>query len=874
MCGKLNPTDRDTCQYCQARLKPLVAGAPSEPQSPPSQPPAKPEAGTPPGKPDLEKQEGSSLVSPGAGDWLSDLRSDESLEAGPEESDAASGASDFGDWFSRLEEPAAAQPAQPPGKPDLEKREVSSLASPEKQQPEEEASPDWLKGSTETPAPPAGEAADPDWLHQFQAVAAEEAAPEPGIPALGASPAKPSEDSGKIGATDWLSGLSALAAPAEEETGAAGIEEELPDWMKPAADRSVSPQPGMPQEGSLPDVSAPSQEALPDWMHEAGSEPAVGEPADSGAEETEKPALFGDLPDWLAAQKPPTAQEEAPATFTETGAEQEIDWSQAETPSGLPTGVPDWLAEGSAPTEGTFAAPAEAASEPAAEESPTDWFSKLGITSAEQPAGKPDLGVSPGKPDLRASPGKPDLGASQEATPAFVMNDADMAPFVSGDEMSAAGPVSGDLESLPDWLSQVQTEQPAPAPEAPPQRATSAELEAQAESDLAPAQLPTWLEAMRPVESAAPTIPTTEEGPTTIETAGPLAGLRGILPAEVEIARIRKPPVYSVKLQVSEAHQARVSLLQELVASEGQPKPVVPHAAIASQTALRLVIALLLVLAVVGALWMGGDRTSLPDPSTVPPELESLRGQIEALSTDVPVLVAFDYDPGFSGEMEASASAVISHLIEKQVPLVFVSTNPFGPALAERLVKRQVNELNSQLLPNTTPYTTSLFTNLGYIPGGIAGLRAFADTPAQILPISLDGQDIWTTAPLTPSMTLSGFAQVLVITDNPDTARAWIEQAGPALKPSPLLMIVSAQAEPLIRPYSDSGQVQGMMAGLAGGAAYENKRGLSGLASKSWDAFSAGLLVATIVILIGGLVNASLASMSRNKHKGEEQPYA
>jgi hypothetical protein len=250
-----------------------------------------------------------------------------------------------------------------------------------------------------------------------------------------------------------------------------------------------------------------------------------------------------------------------------------------------------------------------------------------------------------------------------------------------------------------------------------------------------------------------------------------------------------------------------------------------------------------------------------------------MRGQIEALSANAPVLVAFDYEPGFSGEMEASAAAVISHLIEKRVPLLLVSTNPLGPALAERLVKQQVDELNSLLLP-TPPYTTSLFANLGYIPGGIAGLRAFAETPAVIFPRSLNGQEIWTTAPLTSSTTLAGFTLALVITDNPDTARAWIEQAAPILKPSPLLMILSAQAEPMIRPYYDSGQVQGMVTGLAGGAAYENKRGRTGLASHNWDAFNASLLVATILILIGALINASLNSMASNKRKGEGQPYA
>lgn len=754
MCGKPNPSDSDTCQYCQARLKPLIAGSPSEPLSPPSPPPAS-----------------------SAGDWLSDLRSNEPAEAGFEESDSASASSDFGDWFSRLEQPAA-EPGKPAQKP---------------LPPEEEALPDWQRSLQETPAPPAGKEEEPDWMQKFHDQAAGEAVP---------GPEKSDEDSGTPGATDWLSGLSTLSTP-EEEAGQAKLASELPDWMKPETEQDTFQR------------SAASQESVPDWMREVGSEGAAGEPFEIGAAETTAPEGAAE-----------------PTGFAEPAAEI--------------GGVPDWLAEASTVEAGSFTSAAERPSEPTAEESPVDWFSKFGITSEEKPAG---------------------------AIPAFVMSDDEMAPFVSGDEMTAAGPVSGGLESLPDWLSQVPAEQPAP--ETPPARAAQPpELEPQADTELAPAQLPAWLEAMRPVESAAPAAPYADESTSSFETAGPLAGLRGILPAEAEIARIRKPPVYSIKLQVSEAHQARVSLLEELVAAEGQPKPVTPHMAIVPQTALRLAIALILILTVFGALWMGGEWTSLPDPQSVPQELEDLRGQIEALSANAPVLVAFDYEPGFSGEMEASAAAVITHLVEKRVPLWLVSTNPLGPALAERLVKKQVDELNSQLLPNTTPYTTSLFANLGYIPGGIAGLRAFAETPAQVFPRSLDQQEVWITAPLTTEATLADFTLALVITDNPDTARAWIEQAEPVLKPSPLLMIVSAQAEPMIRPYYDSGQVQGMITGLAGGAAYENKRGRSGLASQYWDAFSASLLVATILILIGGLVNASLTSMARNKRKGEEQPYA
>ena len=65
---------------------------------------------------------------------------------------------------------------------------------------------------------------------------------------------------------------------------------------------------------------------------------------------------------------------------------------------------------------------------------------------------------------------------------------------------------------------------------------------------------------------------------------------------------------------------------------------------------------------------------------------------------------------------------------------------------------------------------------------------------------------------------------VLVITDDADTARGWIEQVQPKLvdplSPTPMTMVVSAQAEPLVYPsyLPFPKQVDGLVSGIAGGA--------------------------------------------------------
>jgi hypothetical protein len=104
MCGKPNPPELEECQYCHARLKPLIVSPPPE-EFEPVEPPESP---TPEATPEMEAE---------LPDWLSELRSEEpeterpgevkslAEEPGPEQAEEVSfetgGASD--DWLARLQ---------------------------------------------------------------------------------------------------------------------------------------------------------------------------------------------------------------------------------------------------------------------------------------------------------------------------------------------------------------------------------------------------------------------------------------------------------------------------------------------------------------------------------------------------------------------------------------------------------------------------------------------------------------------------------------------------------------------------------------------------------------------------------------------------
>jgi hypothetical protein len=135
----------------------------------------------------------------------------------------------------------------------------------------------------------------------------------------------------------------------------------------------------------------------------------------------------------------------------------------------------------------------------------------------------------------------------------------------------------------------------------------------------------------------------------------------------------------------------------------------------------------------------------------------------------------------------------------------------------------------------------------------------------------LDGQPAWETETLNSVKRISDFSMVVLITDNPNTTRAWVEQVNPKLDTTPLVAIVSAQVEPLARPFFDSenGQIDGLISGLTGGAAYEVVS-RPNLARSYWDAFNILLIVAVSGILIGGVINVVSTLVAQRKGSGEE----
>ncbi len=423
------------------------------------------------------------------------------------------------------------------------------------------------------------------------------------------------------------------------------------------------------------------------------------------------------------------------------------------------------------------------------------------------------------------------LGEAEQTEP---LPPAEAAPWSEG---------TPEEEALAEAFAETDAEAPATEEAAP-----------EAEESLAPAELPSWLEAMRPVES--PPEPPEEEEPP-VETQGPLTGLRGVLPPlTAAMLHAEERPWVSGRLALSPEHKKKIDILEQLVRDEFTPQALSRPRTPGTQRILRWLVAAVVLLAAFLPLVAPAFRqAALPGPF---PAARAAQTVVARLPQQAAVLLAIDYSPAFSGEMAAAARPLLADLQAKKAHLVVVSTHPLGPALADNLLTS---------LPR--PYTAA--TTLGYVPGGAAGLYTFARLPRLLFATNAAGHSLWADAALDRIHTAADFDLVVVCTDDPEVARMWVEQVQPLLgQGTPLLMVVSAQAEPLVEPYYETAprQVAGVITGLEGGMAYAATREMkvSSYTWLVWNGYAWVVLAAVALMAAAGLYNLLLGWWEARRH--------
>jgi hypothetical protein len=685
-----------------------------------------------------------------------------------------------------------------------------------------------------SPGAPEASSEIPEWLHDLEPEGGKEplgVQPTPSPPAEeAAAPGQPAPAFGPSEVPEWLLEMAPpevggrkQAAPPEQPAAppAAPGAAEIPDWLLDIAPPDVAAPAGGPAEAIEPaeqrlaEPGAPDTGETLDWLSESGAGEATAPPGFAAAAEVPEEVSAGPaasegigLPDWLgeiAAGEGPLAVDQ-----TELG---DVSPQPAPETAEVDAGrIPEGLSE-IAVDEGP-SAPERAAAVELPEAGPSE---PLAADEVELPEWLAEL-----EPD---APGVEGAVAEEGAAerPAVEGEKGEAPDWLRGlqptsvEAPAEAAPAETAPPQVPDWLADLK-------PETPPGEGPAVSTEkSRAAAGLGPvpaqAQIPEWLEAMR----AQPPSPGAVAEDEAVETEGLLEGLRGVLPAEgIETS----PPITEpVVPKAGEGAATRAQLLQSLAAPAAGKKPAETRKREVS-TGERLVrwlvlaVVVLPIAIVVGWPALAGEELLI----LTEPQATLAGGLFEAIDGLEPedvALVAFEYGPGEAGELGVVARPLLWHLHEKGAVIWVGSTRPDGQGLADALRMR---------IGATEGYTPT-YHHYAYQPGGAAGVATMV---AEISP------DI-----------------VLVLAGQVTPVQWWVEQTEALGIDPPVVAAVAASVAPAASPYlaTNGGRIEGMVCGLSGAAAYEERMGdVPEPTARLLNGLAAGHIAVAALMVAGALV--------------------
>jgi hypothetical protein len=863
-CGTLNPVQNWFCNECRGRLLPSLASTPGAEAAPTIKGLSLPTK-TPQDEQDTSEATDSM---PESDDeipaWLRELGA--SLSEGDElvEADSLEDASEIPDWLRDLRDSL-------PGESD------SAMDRPER-----EEMPDWL---SEPQVPAEVEPAPPTFSVEEEEILDRTAEPQP--PHKEPEPTSPLSEAKEEEMPAWLAQLRSSNATEEAEStppASEAEEEEAPDWLaqlrSSAVEKESRPTATEAEPEPTPPAPEPEEEPVPDWLAQLRSETAEAEPEPTppAPEPEEEP-----VSDWLAQLRSEAAEAEPEPTPPAPAPEEESapDWLPEVRPAATeakaePTrlarepqeeSVPDWLAELEPETAEAEPEPTPLAPEPEEEEL-ADWLAEL----------RPEVEEADLKPEeitdeltvfqatvIEAEPEPaPQAPATEEEEIPDWLAELEIAP--DEERPTTEAPATEEMPTTPegpDWLAELQMdlrETQPPSEETPtegeaPDWLVPSEPDWEEEEGLAPAEIPAWLLALKPAElreeeEAEEPIAVFEEPK---EETGLLAGLQGTLPVEMIIAQPRAvTTAETIELPVTDTPQAR--LFAEVVSRppETAPKEIL-SAPSRDLTPLSRWIIYIVLIAVVSLPLLLGKPLLSHTPEPTKPAID-LHDAIESLDNNAPVLVAFDYDPAASGEMDVLAQALVGHLMDQGARVIAVSLLPAGPATAQSALDK--------LATDRADYADSYgqrYVNLGYLPGQATAIRLLGLSLETALPRDFQGTPLVDLPVMQDLNNTQDFDLIVELAATQDTLRSWIEQASTPYD-IPLGAGVSASVDPWARPYyqTESQQLVGMIGGVPGAATYETLRSGQGrptdMTAARLDSQLAGALVLILVLLIGNAV--------------------
>jgi hypothetical protein len=281
------------------------------------------------------------------------------------------------------------------------------------------------------------------------------------------------------------------------------------------------------------------------------------------------------------------------------------------------------------------------------------------------------------------------------------------------------------------------------------------------------------------------------------------------------------------ELRITREEQTRADQLAATIIDEKAPRPVREPKIEASPQGIRRLLGLLLVIILSFMLFFqssGSVTNGVQEPQGV-----AVWEWAEGLPAEANLLFVLDYQAGYAPELDMITKPILNFIDGEDQAVSILSSSPSGSLLFYRL------------LGQTSGGDRLVVRDLGYYPVesfGAYGLASQVHSNWQI-----------TSQPeLSKRLPAGPFDGVVILADDYDGAQAWIEQLSSLAPETPIFLIVTAQAAPLLLPYWEAGQVNGILAGMTDAISMD---GETAVFTSRWRAYQAGILLVILLLLVG-----------------------
>ncbi len=376
-------------------------------------------------------------------------------------------------------------------------------------------------------------------------------------------------------------------------------------------------------------------------------------------------------------------------------------------------------------------------------------------------------------------------------------------------------PAEEDVEEgEPKWLSRI--------------RKVSGVPEEKNEPDAAGRSLLEWLVALEEERTAGEP---SQEMEVTQAVSLPPGESEPDATREIRISAVRQGQQPST-LDLTREDREQADQLTATIADETADRPVDSRQFRKPLRLMNIFFALILMGGIIFML-VTGRVVSFRDP-VLPAAGQAVLDWADGLPEDASVLLVFDYQPAYAAEMERVAKPILSELFASINAVDVISSSPSGMLFSAEM---------------SADYQDLTVIDLGYVPGEAFGAFGFASGAVAGSTTFAQMMDTW------------DYTDVLVLSDQFESAQGWVEQWSAIAPETTLNLLVTAQAGPLLQPYVESGQIDGMVSGLIEAVAVEASLGEKGAATAVWQAYQVGILV-----MLGGLAFAAIAGSGGYRH--------